>query len=67
MPFEMCALCGHLMQPDQRRPGWYTCACCENRVSPSRPQISARFILAVYTLGMLVGVVLLIWYLWGRH
>jgi hypothetical protein len=65
MPVEMCLLCGQMMQPDGPRPGCYRCVCCGNRTSPSRPQISEGFILAVGAVATLAALVLLIWYLWG--
>ena len=66
MRMGMCLLCGHLVQPDQRKPGWYTCARCGNQFSASRPQLSDGFIIAVLIVALLVSAVCLFWLLWIR-
>jgi hypothetical protein len=59
MRFEICLLCGHLMQPVPRSPGWYSCPRCGNRATPSRPQISSGFIIAVWIVALVSGIFLL--------
>jgi RNA polymerase subunit RPABC4/transcription elongation factor Spt4 len=63
MPFVGCHMCGRLMEPDRRSPGWYICPRCGNRATPSRPQISNVFIIAVWIIALVSGIFL--WWRWA--